>query len=117
MFKLLAVFVMMFAMPVFADESPRWVAQLSAADDAQQLAIISGTGGSNAVFSFHEKNSSGKWQQIISAHAYIGKNGWGKTREGDAKTPTGVYTFTQAFGINPDPGSPMGYTQVDKTPY
>ena len=117
MFKLIAVCAILFASPLFAEESPQWVSSLSVAEESQQLAIISGTGGSNAEFSFHQKDSSGKWQQLLSAHAYIGKNGWGKTREGDAKTPIGVYTFTQAFGINPNPGSPMGYTKVDKTHY
>lgn len=117
MLKFMAVFIMLFVSPVFADESPSWVANLKAARDANQLAIVSGTGGSNARFSFHEKDDSGTWQEVLSCKAYIGKKGWGKTREGDAKTPVGVYTFTQAFGINPDPGSPMGYTQVDASHY
>ena len=103
--------------PVFAEDSPEWVGSLNAAQDAQQLAIVSGTHGSNAVFSFHEKDEAGAWHQLISAPAYIGKKGWGKTREGDVKTPAGVYTFTKAFGINEDPGCPMGYTQVDSTHY
>ncbi|MBQ3585994.1 MAG: L,D-transpeptidase family protein, partial [Synergistaceae bacterium] len=49
--------------------------------------------------------------------AYIGKKGWGKTREGDVKSPVGVYTFTEAFGILEDPGCPMGYTQADESHY
>lgn len=117
MLKLLALCVTLVASPVFAEESPSWISSLKSAEGANQLAIISGTTGSNAEFSFHEKDEAGKWQQLLSAQAYIGKNGWGKTREGDNKTPTGVYTFTQAFGINPDPGSTMNYTQVDKTHY
>ena len=105
--------------PAFAkgDHSPAWVANLNAAKDAQQLAIVSGTNGTNARFSLHEKDDSGVWHEVIHAPAYIGKKGWGKTREGDSKTPTGVYTFTEAFGINPDPGSTIGYTQVDDTHY
>ena len=117
MLNLLAACILLFASPVWAGESPAWVSSLNAARDASQLAIVSGTHGSNARFSLHEKDSDGVWQEVISCPAFIGKNGWGKQREGDSKTPVGVYTFTEAFGINDDPGSPMGYTKVDDSHY
>ena len=109
----------MLVLPAFAEhsESPEWVSHLKAAENASQLAVVSGTHGTNAIFSFHEKDDGGIWREIVSCHAYIGKKGWGKTREGDAKSPCGVYTFTEAFGILPDPGCMMGYTQVDETHY
>lgn len=112
------VLIMLLVSPAFADynESPEWVSHLKAAENATQLAIVSGTHGSNAIFSFHEKNG-GTWREIVSCHAYIGKKGWGKTREGDVKSPVGVYTFTEAFGILEDPGCPMGYTQADDSHY
>ncbi len=111
--------MILLASPVLAEgaDSPAWVVNLKAAQDSQQLAIISATHGSHARFSFHEKDGSGTWREILSCPAYIGKKGLGKTREGDSKTPVGVFTFTQAFGILPDPGSPMGYTQVDDSYY
>lgn len=90
---------------------------IKAAEDAEQLVIVSGTKGSNAKFYFYEKNSNGEWDEIISCPAYIGKKGWGKTKEGDSKTPRGVYHFTMAFGINDDPGCALGYTKVDETHY
>ena len=119
MLKILVTCFLLMVSPVFAEyrESPEWIGELSAADDAEQLVIVSGTHGSNARFSFHEKDEDGTWREIISCPAYIGKNGFGKTREGDVKTPVGVYTFTQAFGIKSDPGCPMGYTQVDDSHY
>ena len=111
--------VFMCVSPAFAEyrESPEWIGEVVAADDAEQLAIVSGTHGSNARFSFHEKDEDGTWREILSCPAYIGKKGWGKTREGDMKTPVGEYTFTKAFGINADPGCPLGYTQVDDSHY
>ena len=90
---------------------------VNAAEDAEQLVIVSGTKGSNADFYFYEKNSNGEWEEIISCPAYIGKKGWGKTREGDLKTPRGVFHFTMAFGINDDPGCEIDYTKVDETHY
>ncbi len=117
MLKLLAALLLVFVPPVFADESPEWVSSLKAAENASQLAIVSRTNGSNALFSFHEKDDTGTWREIVSCPAYIGKKGLGKTREGDMKTPVGVYTFTMAFGILEDPGCPMGYTKVDESHY
>lgn len=99
------------------DLSPSWVAKLNAAKDADQIVIVSGTKGSDAEFSMHEKGTDGQWRQVLSASAYIGKKGWGKKKEGDGKTPVGVFHFTMAFGINADPGCPIGYTQVDETHY
>ncbi len=108
------------ALPAFADgkKSPEWISNLKEANDAEQLVIVQGTKGSDAKFSFHERdNTSGEWHEIISCNAYIGKKGWGKTKEGDMKTPRGVYTFTKAFGILEDPGCSMPYTQVDDSHY
>ena len=78
----IAAMLLLFAFPAFASEkkSPEWIANLKAASEAQQLVIVQGTKGSNAKFSFHERdNASGEWHEIISCNAYIGKNGWGKT--------------------------------------
>ncbi|MBQ2615447.1 MAG: hypothetical protein IJF90_01145, partial [Synergistaceae bacterium] len=82
MFKFLVMLLLALVSPAFAkgNNSPSWVSQLKAAQDAQQLVIVSGTHGTNARFSLHEKDSSGVWHEVIHAPAYIGKNGWGKTR-------------------------------------
>ena len=119
MVKLAVMLVLMLVSPVFAEgkPSPKWIASLYEAEGAEQLAIVNGSTGSNANFSFHTKDEKGNWREIISCPAYIGKKGWEKTSEGDMKTPQGVFTFTMAFGISKDPGCPMGYTQVDNTHY
>ncbi|MCR5346811.1 MAG: L,D-transpeptidase family protein [Fretibacterium sp.] len=109
--------VLLCSVVLAAAPSPGWVADLKAVKDAEQIVIVSGTKGSNADFSMHEKDEDGQWHQVLSAQAYIGKKGWGKKREGDGKTPVGVFRFTMAFGIKADPGCPMGYTQVDDTHY
>jgi L,D-peptidoglycan transpeptidase YkuD (ErfK/YbiS/YcfS/YnhG family) len=63
------------------------------------------------------KDAEGNWKQILETPGYIGRNGLGKTKEGDGKTPTGTYKFTKAFGIAEDPGSAMEYYQVSKDDY
>ena len=101
----------------FGKSSPEWVADLNVAQDYGQIAIVKGTKGSEAEFSFHVKDFDGNWSEIISCPAYIGKKGWGKTREGDMKTPKGMYNFTMAFGINDFYGCKLGYTKVDDSHY
>ena len=118
---LLMVLIMLVTLPIIAEgkvkPSPKWVGDLYEVQDDTQVALIQGTVGTNANFSFHVKNDEGIWHEIISCPAYIGKKGWGKTQEGDMMTPRGVFTFTKAFGIEKDPGCPMGYTQVDNSHY
>ena len=112
------IILLLFASPVFAETaSPQWITELKAAEDADQLVIISGTKGSNARFSFHQKDDEDNWHEILASSAYIGKKGWGKKIEGDNKTPTGVYTFNMAFGIADDPGCEMGYTKINDSHY
>ncbi len=106
------------ASPLEASEaSPDWVKKLPAAKNANQLFIVAGVGETTAWVSLHEKNGNGQWQQVMTTPGYIGKKGLGKTKEGDAKTPVGVFHFNKAFGIAPDPGCALPYTQVDEHIY
>ena len=96
--------------------TPQQVARLGVAHNVEQLILVGATGGSDALFAMYEKRG-GLWWETYATHAYIGRNGLGKEREGDGKTPIGVFHFTKAFGIAPDPGCALGYTQVDDTHY
>ena len=90
-------------------------AGLDAARQAEQIVLVEGT-GSSATLSLHEK-VRGVWTQRLETSAYVGKNGFGKTREGDKKTPTGTYNLNTPFGIKDDPGANMPYTKVTKYHY
>ena len=92
------------------------VSYLDAAKQTTQIVLVEYTSGSNATVSFHEKKD-GVWKEIASTYGYVGKNGIGKTKEGDKKTPTGTYNLTTPFGIKSDPGSNMPYTKVTKYHY
>ena len=112
-----------------AESSPKWVIDLAATKEAEaaaeaeeavditQLFVVAVTGGSVAKVSMHQKDAEGNWKQILETPGYIGRNGLGKAKEGDGKTPTGTYKFTKAFGIAEDPGSAMEYYQVTKDDY
>lgn len=92
------------------------VSHLAAAHNVDQLILVGVTGSSDALLTYYEKRG-GIWHQVFTSPAYIGKNGLGKTQEGDAKTPVGTFHFTKAFGIAPNPGCTVDYTQVDDTHY
>lgn len=84
--------------------------------ETSQVVLVDYAGGSDARLSIHEKRN-GTWTQLYECAAYVGKNGVGKTVEGDKKTPLGVYNLTTPFGIKADPGAAMPYTQVTQYHY
>ena len=87
-----------------AEDSPEFVGKLKQAKNADQLFVVAAIGKTTAYVSMHQKDKNGKWKQILTTPGYIGKEGLGKTKEGDNKTPVGTYHFNYAFGINDDPG-------------
>lgn len=91
-------------------------AQLNCASQTDQIVLVEYQSGSRAVLSIHEKQN-GVWKELYSCTAYVGKNGIGKTKEGDKRTPTGTFNLTTPFGIKADPGANMPYTQVTKYHY
>jgi len=100
-----------------ADEKvSSWVVDLDVAETASQMIVVAAD-GSDANVSMHIKEKDGIWTEILSTVGKIGRNGMGKTKEGDGKTPTGVYRFLFGFGNMPDPGCGLNYTQVDDSYY
>ena len=87
-----------------------------APEDALQVVLVEYLGGSGATLSAHEKRF-GVWEMLWETPALVGRNGIGKTREGDGRTPTGVFHLTTPFGILPDPGANMPYLQVSRRHY
>lgn len=94
------------------DDSGDWVATLPAAQNEKQIMVVAAT-GSSAVLSLHNKDADGNWKEMFSTKASIGKNGIGKSKEGDHKTPRGSYRFTRGFGIKRPDSVNLPYTQVD----
>ena len=78
--------------------------------------IVDGDGGKRAQVSFWVRDESPcGFVQIFSTRAWVGQNGLadGRTRrQGTLTTPIGTYTMTEAFGIQPNPGTVMPYHQV-----
>lgn len=89
--------------------------QLRLAEQTDSLLLVLAE-KSTATVTLYQKEQ-GMWETVFSVDGYVGKNGIGKTREGDQKTPEGVYGLTQAFGVCANPGTALGYTQVDESHY
>ena len=92
------------------------VSRLKAAEKHDQIIVVSVDGGRRRLIMFNRKKD-GSWEKVLSTAANIGKNGMGKRKEGDHKTPIGNYTFTKALGIKSNPGTKLHYTKVDKSHY
>lgn len=59
----------------------------------------------------------GVYEELFSCPGVVGKNGPGKQSEGDTKTPMGTWTIGEAYGIKPDPGAKVPYTQITDDMY
>lgn len=95
-----------------------WVSKLDIAQTVSQMIVVTAEqmGISDVTVSMHTKDANGIWVEDYSTAGKIGRNGLGKEKEGDGKTPIGVFTFTKAFGILENPGLvTMPYLQVDET--
>ena len=98
------------------EKESSWVADLDVAETASQIIVVAAD-GSSATVSMHNKEKDGSWTELLCTDGKIGRNGIGKTKEGDGKTPTGVYRFLFGFGNMPDPECGLNYTQVDDSYY
>ena len=78
----------------------------------RQIIFVFGTEGSQAEVLLMTRRPDGKWKKALACDAFIGRNGLGKTREGDGKTPVGDFGIITAFGIKPNPGTALPYLDV-----
>jgi L,D-peptidoglycan transpeptidase YkuD (ErfK/YbiS/YcfS/YnhG family)/D-alanyl-D-alanine dipeptidase len=69
---------------------------------SQQAMVLIWAEGHRAYLSLYEL-TNGSWVIVDEMPANIGRNGMGKTREGDQKSPTGIFSLGSAFGTAPPP--------------
>jgi len=61
--------------------------------------------------------SEGTWRLELEADAVCGREGLGKEREGDMKTPEGDFGIITAFGLKDNPGTGLPYLEVTRDLY
>lgn len=104
-----------------AQSAPLLVERLHNLGDAQQVISVTSSSWSSAsatLEAFERDGPQGAWRRVAGpVAAYVGRNGFASDkREGDGKTPVGVYGLSTAFGTAPDPGVHLPYrrtTQAD----
>jgi L,D-peptidoglycan transpeptidase YkuD (ErfK/YbiS/YcfS/YnhG family) len=81
----------------------------------RQVLIVTPETGTRAVFERHERRGAG-WQQVGSPwSAVVGAAGFavhGAKREGDRKTPSGLFRIDHAFGYAPHADTRLPYRQA-----
>ena len=97
-------------------QSNDWVNKLNVARQCSQLITVQASGKCARV-QFHQKGSNG-WHEVFSTDGYVGYNGiTSHKREGDGKTPVGVYSIDTAFGIASNPGTDLSYNHINSKDY
>ena len=98
---------------LFADGIPAELDDLS--NDVHQVIVVEATGKVTARVSGWERNDSG-WTQVINpVKAVIGRNGLApadEKREGDGRTPSGVFALRRAFGYEEKVATGLAYQRV-----
>jgi L,D-peptidoglycan transpeptidase YkuD (ErfK/YbiS/YcfS/YnhG family) len=93
------------------------VTHIAGIGSAQQVIAVTtdGYGTSAATLTAYERAANG-WRQVFGPwFAYVGRNGLapsGEKREGDGRTPSGVYGFDFMFGVDSDPGTHYPYRRI-----
>ncbi|MBS1691441.1 MAG: hypothetical protein JST91_04395 [Actinobacteria bacterium] len=97
--------------PVAHGEVAPWFA--GSVGPATQVVSVVGQGGSTAKVDVWQRTATG-WQPIgVAIPAFVGAKGMAaQTREGEMKTPMGIFTLDFAFGTTPPPGGGLPYVQV-----
>ncbi len=99
------------------EKNPFWqdkLNQYSEISCVQQVIFVQYKGDSKAVVKLYEKDDEQKWNLVLKCDGFTGKNGLGKTREGDKKTPKGDFGIFTAGGIKQNPGTKADYLLFDE---
>ena len=83
-----------------------------------QLIIVKST-GNEAEICAYDLNEDLVWSKLApTASGFVGRNGVSRDkREGDKKSPAGLFPLPSAFGNQPDPGCKLPYRQSTKNSY
>ncbi len=93
------------------DVGDRWQRRIPA--DSRQVVAVYGDGRDSADATVVLYTKSGTaWERTRSWPAHNGKKGWTTDhREGDKRSPVGVFTLSDAGGVLPNPGARLPYTR------
>ena len=93
--------------------------QLAFVKDSHQFIVVEGkTNSYRALLRTYEKRKN-KWVQVHKSTAVVGKNGLSNSKkEGDGRTPIGLFSIGESFGFAPKPSNiKMRYTRTNNYHY
>lgn len=93
-----------------------WIKELDAAKSSSQLVVASVYDGTYASVTMYSKDGD-RWKEDFATIGRTGSKGIQKEKEGDKKSPSGIYGLHTPFGIRTNPGCPMAYLQVTENHY
>ena len=84
--------------------------------EVRQVIFVQQTEGSMARVQLYVKIEEYPdfWTKLLTCEGYIGRNGLGKTTEGDMKTPMGDFGVFTAVGMKDNPGTKADYVKLDE---
>jgi L,D-peptidoglycan transpeptidase YkuD (ErfK/YbiS/YcfS/YnhG family) len=89
--------------------------------DARQVVVVSARdwSSSHAVLRTWQRDQAGTWQLVGQpVAARVGRNGFvpaDRRRQNSGTSPAGTFAVVSAFGNGPDPGTALGYREVDRS--
>jgi L,D-peptidoglycan transpeptidase YkuD (ErfK/YbiS/YcfS/YnhG family) len=94
--------------------SPAGAVPLSFHGDADQVVTVVADSASatTAVLTAWQRTETGWTRAYGPVSAFVGKDGIGQASESTSHTPAGVWTLTEAFGIQATNGTRLPYRQV-----
>lgn len=88
-------------------------------ENVKSIIAVKYKGGYDAEIIMYEKDESLKniWTETVRCDGIVGKNGIGKTKEGDSLAPIGDFSIGKAFGLKANPGTSLEYIDIDDNLY
>lgn len=118
---LVIAFIMILALPssvMAANRCEEMLTKYENDDTVEQLIFVKYKKSAKATLTLYQKTDTDEsWVKVLETPAYVGKKGINKKKEGDKKTPTGVFTIQSAFGRKANPGTVLPYTKLNKYLY
>ena len=85
--------------------------------DCTQLLLVAAEGSSCKLYAY-ERGEDGIWVKVLGTRGHVGKNGvTDSKKEGDKKTPAGIYPLGFAFGHDSDPTNNYPYRSIQSDSY
>lgn len=93
--------------------------RLNKLPNGQALVVVTSHAKARSGTLYLYEKQNGTWRKVLAnIRVVVGKNGFGKQKEGDGKTPAGVYPLGTAFGTAKKPaGLKIPYRQTTAYDY